>query len=280
MRKPSLNTIIKISFIMFVICSDVVFILYSTIRNPINDVVYKGNLAFLEQLLPPDKLKRLTPIELRILRNTVYAKHGYDFGQTDLEAHFGQFEWYQPKEKNIDNELTPIDNMNVRLVQHFESNYNTYHLNKKAKKLKIETNETINKENEESDITLYNELFQPRRNAEKIEAPIKNGERNRVNTKNNERYFFGEWKANSNFIIKFNEDKTFLAGLLATDNVSFGEWHIESNTLIFNINGEYEMKYGEDERIILKALVKYFDNNKMEITFQERGNSLALERLN
>ena len=34
--------------------------------------------------------------ELRLLRNTIYAQHGYDFKSADLQVYFTQFAWYMP----------------------------------------------------------------------------------------------------------------------------------------------------------------------------------------
>lgn len=38
----------------------------------------------------------VTKSELRILRNTIYAQHGYVFSSADLKKHFNQFAWYMP----------------------------------------------------------------------------------------------------------------------------------------------------------------------------------------
>ena len=37
-----------------------------------------------------------TKSELRIIRNTIYAQHGYIFNSADLQKHFNQFDWYMP----------------------------------------------------------------------------------------------------------------------------------------------------------------------------------------
>ncbi|MEO8933565.1 MAG: YARHG domain-containing protein, partial [Xanthomarina sp.] len=40
--------------------------------------------------------EEFTKNELRILRNTIYAQHGYVFKSADLKKHFKQFAWYMP----------------------------------------------------------------------------------------------------------------------------------------------------------------------------------------
>jgi hypothetical protein len=92
-------------------------------RNNLYDIIYKGNISLLEDILPPQKLKKLTPIELRVLRNTIFAKHGYDFASTDLRLHFSQFAWYAAESNNVDDKLTEIDNLNIALIQYHEINY-------------------------------------------------------------------------------------------------------------------------------------------------------------
>ncbi len=37
-----------------------------------------------------------TKKELRLMRNTIYAQHGYEFSSPDLKAYFDQFAWYMP----------------------------------------------------------------------------------------------------------------------------------------------------------------------------------------
>jgi hypothetical protein len=55
--------------------------------------IQSGELLEIGQL---NKDKTYSKEELRILRNTVYAQHGYAFKSTDLQDFFSQFEWYLP----------------------------------------------------------------------------------------------------------------------------------------------------------------------------------------
>ena len=50
-----------------------------------------------------------SPAELRILRNTIYAKYGYLFNSEDLQAHFDRFTWYNPQARDVDDALTRYD---------------------------------------------------------------------------------------------------------------------------------------------------------------------------
>ncbi len=56
-------------------------------KSKIEQVVSIGNMG-----IEADYTKE----ELRLLRNTVYAQHGYCFKNADLMAYFSQFAWYMP----------------------------------------------------------------------------------------------------------------------------------------------------------------------------------------
>lgn len=64
-----------------------------------------------------DTIKNLNLDELRKLRNTIFAKHGYCFKSQDLQKHFSRFQWYQCKYKNVDSFLTKLDKKNIKFVQ-------------------------------------------------------------------------------------------------------------------------------------------------------------------
>ena len=52
---------------------------------------------------------------LRIMRNEIYARHGYIFSSEDLRNHFGQKRWYTPISKNIT--LSDVEKFNVYYIQ-------------------------------------------------------------------------------------------------------------------------------------------------------------------
>lgn len=56
---------------------------------------------YTKRILPPPfdynmDLSRKTAMELRLLRNEIYARNGYLFEESDLRGHFNQYDWYQP----------------------------------------------------------------------------------------------------------------------------------------------------------------------------------------
>jgi hypothetical protein len=70
-----------------------------------------------------EQLEVFSRDDLRILRNTIYAKYGYRFNSKDLQEHFSDFLWYNGITNNVDNKLTAVDIGNIELVQKAEQNY-------------------------------------------------------------------------------------------------------------------------------------------------------------
>jgi hypothetical protein len=61
-------------------------------------------------------LRLLTLKQLRIFRNTFYARRGFDFGNGVLGRFFRQFRWYRPLVKAAEGLLTPIEQKNVERI--------------------------------------------------------------------------------------------------------------------------------------------------------------------
>jgi hypothetical protein len=91
--------------------------------NPVlgKRIIYDGFLLPLESCLPDSALAVLNKEELRLLRNTIYAKHGMIFQSNDLRYHFQQFNWYSPTSSNVEGQLTYEDRWNIRHIQAFEN---------------------------------------------------------------------------------------------------------------------------------------------------------------
>lgn len=71
-------------------------------------------------VLSSDSLKKLSPSELRILRNEVFAKYGYQFSSEDLQRHFSKFDWYKPTSGNVSKHLTNSERRYVALIKRIE----------------------------------------------------------------------------------------------------------------------------------------------------------------
>lgn len=65
-----------------------------------------------------DDIKGLSNRELRIMRNEIYARHGYIFQDAKLRDHFLQKPWYTPQTKNV--ALSNIEQYNVLFIKSYE----------------------------------------------------------------------------------------------------------------------------------------------------------------
>jgi len=74
----------------------------------------------MEAELNPQQLTLLTARQLRLLRNTVYARHGRTFDAKDLKEHFSIRSWYRADPAYTDARLTALDKRNLELIQQAE----------------------------------------------------------------------------------------------------------------------------------------------------------------
>ncbi|RYD80840.1 MAG: YARHG domain-containing protein [Sphingobacteriales bacterium] len=93
-----------------------------------SDKVYSINSS--KQKLVEKDLKNLRKLDLQILRNTIFARHGYTFKSRAIRQFFDQVEWYIPVSDNIEAALTQLEKDNIALLSRFEKyaedNYDTF----------------------------------------------------------------------------------------------------------------------------------------------------------
>ena len=68
----------------------------------------------------PEDLENKSSRELRIMRNYIFARHGYIFKSDDLRQYFSQYDWYTPISRNITKELSKIERDNIKLIEAYE----------------------------------------------------------------------------------------------------------------------------------------------------------------
>jgi serine/threonine protein kinase len=73
-------------------------------------------------LLSPTDISGMTAEQLRLLRNTVHARHGRTFQDSDLRVYFQSRPWYKPRTDYDDDKLTTHDRANADLLKAFEDN--------------------------------------------------------------------------------------------------------------------------------------------------------------
>jgi hypothetical protein len=120
----------KIYFLLFLSLCSVAWGQYVTFT----EAIYTGNLSRINEILEDpffhygwerwdNGFLIFTQTELRLLRNTIYAKYGYKFNTPDMQRHFSQFIWYNGTKTNIEAELTDIERQYVSIIQRIEANY-------------------------------------------------------------------------------------------------------------------------------------------------------------
>lgn len=148
-RKPKSNNSVLITAIIcgtvLVICL-VAFFLYSRSSNKPSDpseasevveevaevtAVYPGDASnpdsrfhsfdwLSESRIGAADISGLTAGDLRLLRNAIFAMHGYRFKSADLTEYFSRFSWYSPMYNDVTSQLSPTETANVNFIKKYE----------------------------------------------------------------------------------------------------------------------------------------------------------------
>jgi YARHG domain-containing protein len=58
--------------------------------------------------------------ELKIMRNEIYARHGYIFKTDDMRAYFSRQSWYRPLAADVSGQLSGVERRNTQLIKQYE----------------------------------------------------------------------------------------------------------------------------------------------------------------
>lgn len=58
--------------------------------------------------------------DIRLMRNYIYARHGYKFKSQDLLKHFTQYSWYKPQYSDVSSMLSKTEQQNVAFLKKYE----------------------------------------------------------------------------------------------------------------------------------------------------------------
>lgn len=83
----------------------------------------KGTQASLDRVLSVKELRQLSLRDLRLLRNTIYARRGRPFKSKVLQAHFSAMSWYKLDPAYTDARLTETDKRNIALIRSVEDEF-------------------------------------------------------------------------------------------------------------------------------------------------------------
>ncbi|MEO8238560.1 MAG: YARHG domain-containing protein [Flavobacterium sp.] len=100
----------------------------STLYRQASESVYQINSSITK--LKESQLKNLKKLDLEILRNTIFARHGFAFKTKTVRQFFDFVDWYIPVSSNVDNQLTETEKQNIAILKRFEKyatdNYDTF----------------------------------------------------------------------------------------------------------------------------------------------------------
>ncbi len=74
-----------------------------------------------KEFLKAEDLENYSKKELRIIRNEIFAFHGYIFDSDDLREYFEAQYWYKPKGKNVLYRLNKFEKHNIKLIKELEN---------------------------------------------------------------------------------------------------------------------------------------------------------------
>jgi len=100
----------------------------NTFYRSASEQIFKLNAS--TTALKEEDVKNLRKLDLQIIKNTIFARHGYAFKKQTFRNFFDPVEWYVPVKNNVDNDLTAIENKNIKLLDRFtkyaEDNYDAF----------------------------------------------------------------------------------------------------------------------------------------------------------
>jgi hypothetical protein len=89
------------------------------------DKIYEINAS--NTLLTKEDVQNLKRSDITIIRNTIYARHGYSFRNKPLRVFFERQNWYIPIHTDIRTKLTDKEKANIKLLLRYEKNAVKYY---------------------------------------------------------------------------------------------------------------------------------------------------------
>jgi len=92
--------------------------------------VYKTDVGEYPQAsqreLKPEDLENMMKYELELMRNEIFARHGYCFRRRDTRDTFEELDWYIPDNVDVRDKLTEIEKKNIALIKRYEKYADDY----------------------------------------------------------------------------------------------------------------------------------------------------------
>ncbi|MGB1241782.1 MAG: YARHG domain-containing protein [Chitinophagales bacterium] len=95
------------------------------VERPTKDVLTLNASA---QLLKKVDVENMYKADLEIIRNSIYARHGYSFKNRRMRYVFDDYvDWYMPIKTNILADLTELEKKNIELLKRYEGHAEKYY---------------------------------------------------------------------------------------------------------------------------------------------------------
>ncbi|MDP1801356.1 MAG: YARHG domain-containing protein [Bacteroidota bacterium] len=80
------------------------------------------------ETLKKEDVENMYKRDLEIMRNAIYARHGYTFQNRQMRYFFDtEVDWYIPVSTNITKELTELEKQNIKLIKSYEDYASAYY---------------------------------------------------------------------------------------------------------------------------------------------------------
>lgn len=90
------------------------------------DDIFKFNAS--TTLLKTKDVENMYKRDLELIRNAIYARHGYSFKNRVMRFVFdNEVDWYIPVSVNVTNELTDLEKKNIELIKRYEKHATSYY---------------------------------------------------------------------------------------------------------------------------------------------------------
>jgi len=98
----------------------------NTEREFLTDDVLKVNAS--SQILTKNDVENMYKGDLEIIRNSIYARHGYNFKNENMRAVFYSTSWHWNIYDNVEHRLTEIEKKNIEMIKRFEEHAERFYL--------------------------------------------------------------------------------------------------------------------------------------------------------
>lgn len=79
------------------------------------------------QLIAKDEIANMHKGDLEVIRNSIYARHGYSFKTRKMLFVFNHVDWYMPVSTDVRAQLTDIEKKNIALLKRYEKHSSRYY---------------------------------------------------------------------------------------------------------------------------------------------------------